>query len=188
MQLLVDLFPVIAFYATYMITHDMFAATGVIMLAVIAQTGWQWFRHRKVSQMALISGGMLMVFGSLTLLIHDPIFIKWKVSVVYWLLAGGFLVSRFFGDKTMIERMLGHAMQLEDQTLWRRLNWGWICFFTAVGFINLYVMYNFSETFWVNFKLFGVFGLTFLFLIGQFVWLSSKLPPEETPPQSEKPQ
>lgn len=187
MQLLFDFFPVIAFFVTYKITGNMFVATAVIIVAVIAQTAWQWFRHRKISQMALISGVLVLIFGGLTLAIHDKAFIQWKVTVVNWLLAGGFLASRYFGDKLLIERMMGENVQLE-RPVWETLNWAWILFFAALGAINLYVVYNFSEQAWVNFKLFGMLGLTFVFAIAQAVWLSSKMPPEEAPTQPEKPQ
>lgn len=185
MQLLFDFFPVIAFFLTYKITGNLFAATGVIIVAVIAQTAWQWFRHRKVSQMALISGALVLIFGGLTLLIHDKVFIQWKVTVVNWLFAAAFLASRFVGDKLLIERMMGENVQLE-RPLWQTLNWAWIGFFTALGAINLYVAYNFSEAFWVNFKLFGMLGLTVVFALLQAVWLSSKMPAEETSPPSGK--
>ncbi len=177
MQLLFDFFPVIAFFATYKLTGDLFTATAVIIVAVIAQTAIQWFRFRKVSSMALISGVLVLIFGGLTLLIHDKAFIQWKVTVVNWLFALGFLASRFIGDKVMIQRMMGEQIQLETP-IWRRLNWAWIGFFAALGAINLYVAYNFSEATWVNFKLYGMIGLTAVFAIGQGLWLANKMPPE----------
>lgn len=187
MQLLFDFFPVIAFFVTYKITGNIFVATSVIIVAVIAQTGWQWFRHGKVSQMALISGVLVLIFGGLTLLIHDKLFLQWKVTVVNWLFAAAFLASRFFGDKLLIERMMGQNVQLE-KPVWQTLNWAWAGFFAVLGALNLYVVYNFSEAFWVDFKMFGMLGLTFVFAIVQAVWLSSKMPPEEASSQSEKPQ
>jgi intracellular septation protein len=177
MQLLFDFFPVIAFFITYKLTGDLFAATAVIIVAVIAQTAIQWFRHRKVSSMSLISGVLVLIFGGLTLLIHDKAFIQWKVTVVNWLFALGFLASRFIGDKVMIQRMMGEHVQLEP-ALWRRLNWAWTSFFAALGAINLYVAYNFSEATWVNFKLYGMIGLTAAFAIGQGLWLANKMPAE----------
>ena len=185
MQLLFDFFPVIAFFVTYKLTGDLFTATAVIIVAVIAQTAIQWFRFRKVSSMALISGVLVLIFGGLTLAIHDKAFIQWKVTVVNWLLALGFLASRFFGDKVMIQRMMGEQMQL-DPPLWRRLNWIWTGFFTTLGAINLYVMYNFSESAWVNFKLYGMIGLTVVFIVGQTFWLMNKLPPESSTEEGSK--
>jgi intracellular septation protein len=175
MQLLFDFFPIIAFFVTYKVSGDnLFVATAVIIVAVIAQTAWQWFRHRKVSQMALISGALVLIFGGLTLLIHDKAFIQWKVTVVNWLFAAAFLASRFFGEKLLIERMMGQSVQLE-RAVWHTLNWAWIAFFTVLGAVNLYVAYNFSEAAWVNFKMFGLIGLTLVFAFGQALWLSSKM-------------
>jgi intracellular septation protein len=175
MQLLFDFLPVIAFFVSYKVTGNMFVATGVIIVAVILQTAFQWFKHRKVSSMALISGALVLVFGGLTLLIHDKAFIQWKVTVVNWLFALAFLASRLFGDKLLIERIMGENVQLEA-ALWQRLNWAWIVFFTALGGINLYVAYNYSEAAWVNFKLFGMLGLTVVFALAQAFWLASKMP------------
>ena len=173
MQLLFDFFPVIAFFVAYKLT-DIYVATGVIIVAVVVQTAVQWVRHRKVSSMALISGALVLVFGGLTLIIHDKTFIQWKVTVVNWLFAVAFAASRYFGDRTIIERLLGENLTLE-QHLWRRLNWAWALFFSVVGAVNLYVAYNFPEAVWVNFKLFGVLGLTLAFALAQGVWLASKV-------------
>jgi intracellular septation protein len=103
------------------------------------------------------------------------------VTAVNWLFAVAFLASRYFGDKLLIERMMGDNVQLE-RSLWQTLNWAWIGFFTALGAINLYVAYNFSEEFWVNFKLFGMLGLTVVFALAQAVWLSSKMPEDASAP------
>jgi intracellular septation protein len=180
MQLLFDFFPVIAFFVAYKLA-DIYVATTVIIVAVILQTGLQWVRHRKVSSMALISGALVLVFGGLTLLIHDKAFIQWKVTIVNWLFAAAFLASMAFGERTLIERMLGESVQL-DRPLWRRLNVAWATFFIVLGGLNLYVAYRFSENVWVNFKLFGVLGLTLVFALAQGVWLASKLPAEKSNP------
>lgn len=176
MQLLFDFFPVIAFFVAYKLT-DIYVATGVIIVAVVIQTSAQWIRHRKVSSMALISGALVLVFGGLTLAIHDKAFIQWKVTIVNWLFAAAFLASLLFGEKTLIERMLGENVQLE-RALWRKLNIAWAMFFMIVGALNLYVAYRFSENVWVNFKLFGVLGLTLVFALAQGLWLTSKMPAE----------
>jgi intracellular septation protein len=174
MQLLFDFFPVFAFFIAYKLT-DIYVATGVIIVAVLAQTAIQWVRHRKVSSMALISGVLVLIFGGLTLAIHDKAFIQWKVTVVNWLFAGAFLASQYIGERPIIERIMGENVTLE-RTLWRRLNWAWIVFFVLLGAINLYVAFNFSEDVWVNFKLFGMLGLTLVFALAQGVWLASKMP------------
>jgi intracellular septation protein len=178
MQLLFDFFPVIAFFVAYKLA-DIYVATGVIIAAVVLQTAIQWIRHRKVSSMALISGVLVLVFGGLTLAIHDEAFIKWKVTIVNWLFSAGFIATMFVGEKTLIERMLGENVQLE-RPVWRKLNLAWATFFLAVGALNLYVAYQFSTDVWVNFKLFGVLGLTFIFGLAQAFWIASKAPEEKS--------
>ena len=105
MQLLFDFFPLIAFFIAYKF-GGIFVATGVIIAAVLVQVALQWTLRRKVSSMALISAALVLVFGGLTLWIHDEAFIKWKVTVVNWLFAAGFLISQFVGEKPMIQRLL----------------------------------------------------------------------------------
>ncbi|HLS80603.1 MAG TPA: septation protein A [Steroidobacter sp.] len=174
MQLLFDFFPVIAFFVAYKLA-DIYVATGVIIVAVVLQTAVQWIRHRKVSAMALISGALVLVFGGLTLWIHDEAFIKWKVTVVNWLFAAGFLLSHFVGEQPVIQRMLGASFTLE-RPLWLKLSWMWIAFFFALGAVNLYIARNFGTDVWANFKLYGMLGLTLAFALLQGAWLSSKVP------------
>ena len=178
MQLLFDFFPLIAFFVAYKLA-GIFVATGVIIAAVVLQVSVQWIRHRKVSSMMLISAALVMIFGGLTLWIHDEAFIKWKVTVVNWLFAAGFLVSQYVGDQPMIQRMLGNSVTL-DRPLWLKLNSLWALFFLALGAINLYVMFNFSTDAWAKFKVFGVIGLTVVFALLQGFWLASKMP-EDSP-------
>jgi intracellular septation protein len=178
MQLLFDFFPVIAFFVAFKLA-GIYVATGVIIVAVIAQTAFQWFRHRKVSAMALISGGLVLVFGGLTLWIHDEAFIKWKVTVVNWLFAAGFLVSHFVGEQPVIQRMLGANFTLE-RPLWLKLSWMWIGFFTFLGALNLYVARSFDTDVWASFKFYGMLGLTLAFALVQGMWLASKAPAEST--------
>ncbi|MFO7305317.1 MAG: septation protein A [Gammaproteobacteria bacterium] len=178
MQLLFDFFPIIAFFVAYKLT-DIYVATAVIIVAVLLQTAVQWVVNRKVNSMALISAALVLVFGGLTLAIHDKAFIQWKVTVVNWLFALGFLVSQFVGDKPIVERMLGEKISL-GRDLWRRLNLIWVAFFFLLGALNLYVAYSFDENVWVNFKLFGVIGLTLLFILGQGIWIASKVPADSS--------
>jgi intracellular septation protein len=185
MQLLFDFFPLIAFFVAYKVA-GIFVATGVIIAAVLIQVALQWILHRKVSSMALISAGLVLVFGGLTLWIHDEAFIKWKVTVVNWLFAAGFLITQFVGEKPMIQRILDASVTLE-RPLWLRLNSIWAGFFLLLGAINLYVMFNFSTDVWAKFKVFGVLGLTLVFALLQGLWLASKLPEGSTDGASSEP-
>jgi intracellular septation protein len=182
MQLLFDFLPLLAFFVAYKLA-DIYVATAVIIVAVIIQTSVQWIRHRKVSPMALTSAGLVLVFGTLTLIVHDKVFIQWKVTVVYWLFAAAFVASRYFGDRTVVERIFGEGLTLEPR-LWRRLNWAWALFFTLLGALNLYVAYNFPEAVWVNFKVFGILGIMLASLVVQMLWFYLKMrseTPTETP-------
>lgn len=178
MQLLFDFLPIIAFFVAYKLT-DIYVATAVLIVAVIVQTAVQWLRHRKVSSMALVSAVLVLIFGGLTLAIHDKAFIQWKVTIVNWLFALAFLAGNFIGERPLTERIMGESVQLE-RALWRRLSWAWIVFFVLLGALNLYVAYNYAEAVWVNFKLFGMLGLTLLFALGQGFWLAAKAQQTET--------
>jgi intracellular septation protein len=177
MQLLLEFLPIALFFAAYKF-GDLFIATGVLIVAVLVQAAVQWIRHRKVSPMMLASTVLVLVFGGLTLFLHDATFIKWKPTILYWLLAVAFLGSQFIGEQTFIQRMLGANMQLE-RALWAKLNVMWVVFFVFLGALNIYVAQSYDEATWVNFKLFGLMGLTFAFAIAQTLWLSNKLPPED---------
>jgi len=177
MQLLLDFFPVIVFFGAYK-AAGIYVATGALIGAMGVQIAIQWFRHGSVSKMLLTSAGLVVVFGSMTLVLRNPIFLQWKPTIVNALFAAAFLGSRFIGEKTLIERMMGHAIQLE-QTMWRQLNMVWVGTFSFLGAANLYVVYHFDEATWVNFKLFGMLGITFAVVLIQAAWIAAKMNAQE---------
>ncbi|HEX9878035.1 MAG TPA: septation protein A [Gammaproteobacteria bacterium] len=172
MQLLIDFLPIIVFFGTYKVA-GMYAATAAIIIAMALQIGIQWLRTRTVNKMLLTSGILVAFFGGVTLLLRDPIFIQWKPTIVNLLFAAAFLGSRFIGEKTLIERIMGHAIELDTAT-WRQLNGLWVGNFAFLAAANLYVVYNFDEATWVNFKLFGMLGLTLAMVLIQAVWITVK--------------
>ncbi len=103
-------------------------------------------------------------------MLQDELFLKWKVTVVNWLFGAVFLGSQFIGSKTLIERMMGGAVEM-PATIWVRLNMAWSLFFIAVGVVNLYVAYSYDTDTWVDFKFYGMLGLTLAFVIGQMFYL-----------------
>lgn len=177
MKFLFDLFPIILFFLAYKL-YDIYVATAVAIAAAFMQTGLYWLKHRKFENMHLVTLGILIVFGGLTLVLRDPIFIKWKPTVVNWLFGAVFLGSRYIGKRTLVERMMSHAISVPGP-VWARLNWAWVAFFMGMGMLNLYVAYNFSEDAWVNFKLFGMMGLTIAFVFIQAFYLSRYMTPGE---------
>ncbi len=186
MQLLFDFLPVIAFFVAYKFA-DIYVATVAIIIATVLQMSIHWLRTRSVNRMHLVSAGLVLVFGGLTLLIRDPKFIMWKPTVVNWLFAAAFLASfwRRVSDRPMIQRLLtatGTELQLSPE-LWRRLNWMWVGFFAIMGAANLVVFNSVDEDTWVNFKLFGMFGLTLVFIVAQGYWIATQAHGSDKPAQ-----
>lgn len=172
MQLLFDFFPIIVFFGVFKF-YGMYAATAAIIVAMALQIAAQWLREGKVSKMLLVSGIAVAIFGSATLLLHNPLFIQWKPTIVYWVFAALLIGSRYIGEKTMIERIMGHAIEL-PMTMWRQLNLIWFANFSILGAANLYVVYNYDQNTWVNFKLFGTLGLTLVTVIAQAIWIATQ--------------
>jgi intracellular septation protein len=170
MKFLFDFLPILFFFLAYKF-FDIYVATAVAIASTVAQVAVIWFNTRKLAKMQLITLAIIIVFGGLTLYLQDEMFIKWKPTVVNWLFAAAFLATQFFGERTAIERMMGSALTLPGQ-IWRRLNLGWIGFFFFLGCANLYVMSYFDTGTWVNFKLFGMLGLTVVFIVLQSLFLS----------------
>lgn len=180
MKLLFDFFPILLFFIAYKV-YDIYVATAVAIVAAILQVSYGWFTKRKVDPMHWVSLGLIVVFGGLTLYLRDEQFIKWKPTVLNWLLGVGFLVSQFFGDRPLIARMLGSRIQMPLHA-WRKLNLSWVLFFFVVGGVNLFVVSQFDTDTWVNFKLFGFTGMTLVFLLAQAPFLArhvQEVPPEE---------
>lgn len=170
MKLLFDFFPILLFFLAYKF-FDIYVATGVAIAATFLQVAVSWFRTRKVATMQLVALAIIIVFGGLTLYLRDEQFIKWKPTVINWLFGLAFLASQIFGRQTAIERMLGTNLTLPKE-VWRRLNLLWVIFFLSLGGANLFVMSHFDRDTWVNFKLFGMLGLTVVFIVLQSLYLS----------------
>lgn len=171
MKLLFDLFPVFLFFIAYKM-YDIYVATGVIIVATIIQVSYLYARHKRVEKIHLITLGLIVLLGGATLLLHDERFIAWKPTIVNWGFALVFLASHYvMGNKPIVRRMMDAMIELPDQ-IWIRLSYLWIGFFVFSGLINLWVYYNFSLDAWVNFKLFGLMGLTFAFILLQGLYIS----------------
>lgn len=181
MKLLFDFLPILLFFIAYKMA-DIYVATGVLIVVTLAQTGWIWLRQRRIEKLPLFTAGLVLVLGGATLLLKDPMFVKWKPTVVNWLFALAFLASRFIGQKTLLERMMGGQLEL-PAPVWVKLTFAWTIFFFAMGVANLYVAFNFDENTWVNFKLFGMLGLTLVFVLAQGAYMSRYLKLDDTPPE-----
>jgi intracellular septation protein len=179
MKLLFDFFPIILFFVAYKL-YDIYVATAAAMVAAVVHVAWSWYRNRRVENMQWVVMISIIVLGSATLLLHDDTFIKWKPTVVNWAFALAFLISQYVGHKPILQRLMADNISLPSE-IWTRLNWSWIIFFTAGGAANLYVAFSghFDQAAWVNFKLFGMLGLTLVFIIGQAFYLSRHVKPDQ---------
>ncbi len=146
-------------------------ATAAAIVATLIQIVWVKWHHGKVDTMLWVSFSIITVLGGATLLLHDDTFVKWKPTVLYWILAATLLLSNLLFKKNFIRQLLQEKLRLPD-AVWGRVNLSWCIFFTVLGVINLYVAFNFSIEAWVNFKLFGATSIMFVFILLQAMALA----------------
>jgi intracellular septation protein len=164
-------FIVFKFYGIYAATIAGIAGSAI---QVIVTRLWQ----KKFNFQQLLILGIFVIFGGMTLYFHNPIFVKWKPTIVFWIFGTAFLINQIMGKQPFIQRMLKHAMEGKHTVpspVWRRLNLVWMIFFFALGGINLAVAYTLSTNAWVDFKLYGVLGASLLFGFFQAWWLAKYL-------------
>ncbi len=169
MKIFLDFLPIILFFIAYK-THGIEVATAVAIAASVLQIGVMLLRKHKVETMQWASLAIILVFGGLTLWLHNPTFIKLKPTVLYALFGVGLLVSRYGFGKNGIKALMGKQMRLPEP-IWDRANFLWVAFFFFMSGLNTFVAFNYSEESWVNFKLFGTMGLTLVFIVSQAVYL-----------------
>ena len=178
MQVLFEFLPLILFLGAY-VYKGIYFAIGVLMIAMPIGFLVKYVRTRQVDKMYLWSTVFLLVFGGAALYFRNADFIYWKPTAFYWAVSVAFLLSLWIGDKPLVRRFLEMTGELPTDRIteseWRALNIIWVAFFAAMGTANIYVAYNFSEQFWVNFKVFGLLALTFVFMLAQGYWLVTKL-------------
>lgn len=176
MQAFIDFLPVVAFVVAYWLS-DFQTAILVIMIAMALQVAVTWTLTRTVSRMTLVSAALVIVLGGISLLLKNDLVFKWKPTILNWAFALVFLGSQYVGEKTIVQRLL-QSLSKEEIALsardWRTLNLMWVAFFFVSGAANIYVAYNYPEGFWVNFKLFGLLGLTIAFVLAQAAWLARR--------------
>jgi intracellular septation protein len=172
MKQLAEFAPLLAFVVAYYF-YDIYVATAVFMAAVSIQMIWHLIRKIPIPTQMKFIFVVAWVFGGLTLLLHDKTFIQWKPTIVNWAMAIALVGSHYFGQDNFVKKMLGGQMRLPDNA-WTHLNFGWASGFTIAGILNLFVAYNFSEAFWVSYKLIGGTGITFLYVAIMLTYLHRK--------------
>jgi intracellular septation protein len=186
MKFFFDLLPVILFFVGFKL-YGIFAATAIAIAVTLAMIVYAKVRHGKIEKMLLVNGAIISVLGGITLLLHDQTYIMWKPTVLYWLIATILLVSNWFFKKNFIQQMMGKMINA-PKPIWDKVNLVWVVFLILLGFLNLYVAFNYSLDTWVNFKLFGVTSMMFVFVIAQTVALRKYLiEPIDENSEDEKP-
>jgi len=170
MKFFFDLLPVLAFFVAFQVA-GIYVATAVAIATTFVQVAWLKLRGKRVDAMLWASLVIIVVFGGATLVLQDETFIKWKPTVLYWLLSAVLGGAPFVFRRNLIRAMLSEQVRLPDP-VWNRLNWSWVGFFVFMGGLNLYVAYNYSTDLWVNFKLFGGMGLMLVFVVVQALFLA----------------
>ena len=176
MRFLIDFFPIGLFVAAYKL-HDIYAATAVLMLATLVQTGIIYAIDRKFQTLHKVTLVLVLVFGALTLFLQDERFIKWKPTVLYASMAIVLGAALWIWKKNFLQILLGSQLTLPD-AVWARLTVIWIGYFLFMAGINAYVAAYFSTEFWVNFKLWG-YAFPLIFIVGQGLYISRYLKDED---------
>ncbi len=185
MQILFELMPLVAFFVAYKFA-DIYVATAVIVIAVCLQVGYRLIRRQKLTTLQIGSAALLLVFGGLTLALHDDRFIIWKPTLYYWLVATALLGGHLITGKPVVEKLLEGDIRLSHER-WTRLSYAWIGVFLLLGSLNIYIAYNYSRDTWVISK-FVLIGLFMVFVMVQMYWIVVKwngLPEESAPAQAE---
>lgn len=192
MAALLEYLPLILFFAVYKFV-DIYWATGVLIITSTIQLAYHHFAHGKIATRHWIFFGIALVLGGLTILFQDEQFIKWKATIIYAVLAVSLLISRYIFKKNLVEKallgVLKSASEQNDKSkpsnielpkhICEQLNIMWVAILTFIAGLNIYIAYNFSLDFWVNFKVFGLMGITFIAIMLTMFKIYKYLPEEE---------
>jgi intracellular septation protein len=177
MKTLLDFIPILLFFAAYKLhawfgvskDEAMFFATPVLMAATVVQMAVIYYLDRKLSTLQKVTLGMILVFGGITLVLHDKRYIMWKPTVLYAGMSIALAVSVWVMRKDFLKTMLGSQLELPD-SIWHKLNVAWVFYTAFMSISNAYVALYFSEEAWADFKIWGyVFPITFLIAQALFI-------------------
>lgn len=172
MKFFIDLLPVVIFFIVYKYTDIFYATFSAIIVSILLAIG-TYLIKKKIEKMVLFNTLLITILGGLTILLKDNTFIMWKPTAIYWLFALVLIVSQFLFKKNLMKQMLGKQVNLQDHA-WNHISTNVIIFLIGIGILNLYVAFNFDENTWVNFKLFGITFLLFIFMIYLALYISKE--------------
>jgi intracellular septation protein len=180
MKTLLDFLPFLLFFGAFKL-YDIYIGTAVLMAATALQMAVVYRLDGRLQLMQKITLALVLVFGALTLVLHDERFIKWKPTILYMAMSLALAVALWGLRKNVLKLMLGAQLELPD-AVWHRLTVGWIVYTLFMAAINAYVVLNYSTADWVSFKVWGyVFPLAFLIAQGFYIapYLKGQEPPED---------
>jgi intracellular septation protein len=180
LKLALDIGPLVLFFAANG-RFGIYVATGTFMVAVLAALAVSYAVTRHIAMMPVVTAVIVLIFGGLTIVLHNDLFIKLKPTIIY-VLFGGTLLAGIMLDKPFLSIMFDQVFHLTDEG-WRKLTWRWVIYFFAMAVLNEIVWRNFSTDIWISYKLFGVVPLTFLFGALQYP-LIVKYHPDNNPSSS----
>jgi intracellular septation protein len=176
MKLLIDFLPILLFFGAFKY-YDIYVGTAVLMAATVVQTGLIYWMDRRLQTMHKITLALVLLFGTLTLTLHDDRFIKWKPTVLYAAMAIGLAVSIWVMKKNFLKIMLGSQLALPE-AVWKKLNLIWVGYCIFMAAINGYVAAYYSTEDWVNFKLWG-YAFPLAFIVAQGFYIAPHLKSDE---------
>ena len=173
MKQLIDFLPVVAFFGVWLATgRDIYYATGALMIAAVIQVTVFKLKGWPIPGQVWFVFWAALVFGTMTLVFRNPLFIQWRPTVVNWVLALAIIGSRFIGLGNYVQRALGKVVVLPEKA-WRALTWGWAGVFALSGTVNIWVAYTFSQDTWVYYKFVSGIGVSFILVGGSFIYLAA---------------
>ncbi len=175
MRFLIDFFPILLFFGAYKL-HDIYVGTAVLMAATVLQSAIIYALDRKLQTMQKATLALVLVFGALTLGLHDERFIKWKPTVLYAGMALGLAAALWGWKKNVLQLLLGSQLRLPTR-VWAHLSWAWIAYFIFMAASNAYVAVFYSTEAWMDFKLWG-YIFPVLFIVGQGLYVAPHLKDE----------
>jgi len=184
MHAIFEYLPLVIFFIFFKF-GDLYWATGSLIVTSALQILYYIIKRKPIPKRNWIFFGLIAVFGGLTIFFHDDAFIKWKVTVINTIFAITLVISNHLFKKNLIKEMLGEGLTLPEN-IWTKLNLAWAIFFLFCGALNIYIAYNFELETWVNFKVFGLMGLTFVFAIGSIFSLYKYLPQDDEQESEQK--
>ncbi len=173
MKILTEFLPILAFFIAFK-AFDIYIATGVAIAITLLQMMWLLLKKQPITKMQIFNFIVILIFGGLTIFLHDESFIKIKPTILYWSFALALTISFYVFKKNLIQSVMGKELVLNTdnpESIWAKINLSWIVYFVFLGGLNLYISNQFSQDVWVNFKL-STIGLLVVFIVLQGIWLS----------------